>query len=243
MEIWGLVAIILVIIIILAILKFVFKMVKLVFWIVVILFIITSVMGIFTYKDALDMKENLENEPKLLFLNEGKSLIAGFSVEDFNDAPKFFRFSEIVEYQNYFKKQDYKKMIDESYKMFILDTKAFNLDNKEVDFIGGKVSKETLYLLLKSDDPIELYKSKTGVDAAIYGIEDPAEFKGNIFAVLFNDEFESKGQLFILIEYKKNNVIVYPETASFKMIKLMPTSFINNMFEKVKEKAVQTINN
>ncbi len=242
MEIWGLVAIILAIIIVLAILKFVFKMVKLVFWIIIILFVITSVMGIFTYRDALDMKENLETQPKILLLKENEDIITGFSVETFDEVSEYFDSSKIAAYQKNFRDKDYKEMLDENYKMFIFDTEAFHLDEKQVDFIGGKVSKQDLHSVIKSNDPIGMYKSTTGIDLKAYGIENPAEFKGNIFAVLFNDEFKSKGQLFILMEYKKNNIIVYPETASFKMIKLVPTSFIKNIFEKAKDKAVEKIN-
>ncbi len=242
MEIWGLVAIILAIIIILAILKFVFKMVKLVFWIAVILFIITSVMGIFTYRDALDIKENLETQPKIFLLKENENIITGFSLESFDEVSEYFDSTKISAYQKDFKDKNYKEMLGENYKMFIFDKDAFDLSEKQIDFIGGKVSKQELYSVLKSNKPIEAYSSVAGTDPRVYGIENPAEFKGNIFALLFNEEFKSKGQLFILMEYKKNNVIVYPETASFKLIKLVPTSFIKNIFEKAKEKAVEKIN-
>jgi energy-coupling factor transporter transmembrane protein EcfT len=243
MEIWGLVGIILAIIIILAILKFVFKMVKLVFWIVVIIFIITSVLGIFTYRDALDMKENLESQPKIYFLKQDETLVSGFSIGKLDEVPEFFDFSKIVEYQNNFKNKDYEDMLDENYKIFILDMETFDFNDENIEFIGGEVSKKTLQTVLNSDDPIEVYKSKTNINVRNYGIEDPGEFKGNIFATLFNEKSGSMGQLFIMIEYKKGNVIVYPETASFKMIKLLPTSFIKNVFEKAKDKAVEEINN
>jgi hypothetical protein len=96
--------------------------------------------------------------------------------------------------------------------------------------------------MLKSNDPITLYKSKTNVDPALYGIMDPVEFKAMVFAVLFSEAIEKKGTLFIFSEYKKKNIIVYPETAVFKFIKLIPTSFVNNMFEKVKDSAINKIN-
>ncbi|MBU4283840.1 MAG: hypothetical protein KJ968_01925 [Nanoarchaeota archaeon] len=236
------ITIIIFVVVSIVILKIVTKLIKAVLMILIIAFLITSIFGFFTYQDAVELKDNLETKPKLMLLQDNEKIVAGFVTTDFEEEPEFLTISQITEYQNSFKKQDYKKMLGNNYKMFIIKIKAFDFDDEELDFIGKKVSKNLLYSVLKSNDPISLYKGETGIDPALNGISDPVEFKAVVFAVLFSEAIEKKGTLFIFNEYKKKNIIVYPETAVFKFIKLIPTSFVKNMFEKAKDSAINKIN-
>ena len=224
----------------------IFKIVKTILKTILVVFILglllTSIFGFFTYKDTVKLKDNLETESKLILLQNNEKIIAGFITADFEKEPEFLTISQITEYQNSLKKQDYKKMLGDNYKIFIIDMKAFDFNDEELDFVGKNVSKNTLYSVLKSNDPIILYKSKTGVDPGLYSINDPVEFKSQAFAVLFSEAIEKQGQFFIFNEYKKKNVIIYPETAVFKFIKLIPTAFINNIFENAKDSAINKIN-
>jgi len=241
----GLSAIITIIIFIVAaiiIFKIVKTILKTIFIILILSFLLTAIFGFFTYNDAIKLKDNLEIESKLMLLQNNEKIIAGFVTTDFEKEPEFLTITQITEYQNSFKKQDYKKMLGDNYKMFIIDINAFDFDEEELDFVGKEVSKNFLHSVLKSNDPIALYKSKTGVDPALYSINDPVEFKSQAFAILFSEEIEKEGQFFIFNEYKKKNIIIYPETAVFKFIKLIPTSFIKNMFENAKDNAINKIN-
>ena len=241
----GLSAIITIIIFIVAaiiIFKIVKTILKTIFIILILSLLLTAIFGFFSYKDVIDLTENFESKSKLMFLGDDGKLITGFSMKGFEEEPEVLTINQITEYQNNFKKQDYKKMLGDNYKMFIFDMKAFDFNDDELDFVGKKVSKNVLYSVLESNDPIALYKSKTNIDPAAYDIIDPAKFKSQAFAVLLSEEIEKKGQLFIFSEYKKKNIMVYPETALFKFIKLMPTSFIQNIFEKAKNSTINKIN-
>lgn len=242
MDLSSIITIIIFIVVAIIIFKIVKTIIKTILIVLILSFLLTAIFGFFTYKDAVELKDNLETESKLMLLQDNEKIAAGFVTTDFEEEVEFLTISQITEYQNSFKKQDYKKMLGNNYKMFIIELKAFDFDDEELDFIGKKVSKNLLYSVLKSNDPITLYKSKTNVDPALYGISDHIEFKSQVFAVLFSDAIEKRGQFFIFSEYKEKNIIVYPETAVFKFIKLIPTSFIKNMFEKTKEKAISKIN-
>ncbi len=241
MDLSSIITIIIFIVAAIIIFKIVKTVLKTILIVLILSFLLTAIFGFFTYQDAVELKDNLETESKLMLLQDNEKIAAGFIVAEFEEKAEFFTISQITEYQNSFKKQDYKKMLGNDYKMFIIELKAFDFDDKELDFIGKKVSKNILYSVLKSNDPITLYKSKTNVDPALYGISDHIKFKSQIFAVLFNDAIEKKGQFFIFSEYKEKNIIVYPETTVFKFIKLIPTSFIKNMFEKTKDNAINKI--
>jgi len=241
----GLSAIITIIIFIVAaiiIFKIVKTILKTIFIILIFSLLLTAIFGFFSYKDIVELKDNLETESKLMLLQDNEKIAAGFVTADFEEEAEFLTINQITEYQNNFKKQDYKKMLGDNYKMFIFDMKAFDFNDEELDFVGKKVSKNVLYSVLESNDPIALYKSKTNIDPAAYDIIDPIKFKSQAFAVLLSEEIEKKGQLFIFSEYKKKNIMVYPETALFKFIKLMPTSFIQNIFEKAKNSTINKIN-
>lgn len=236
------ITIIIFVVVSIVILKIVTKLIKAILMILIIAFLITSIFGFFTYQDAVELKDNLETKPKLMLLQDNEKIIAGFVTADFEKEPEFLTISQITEYQNNFKKDDYKKMLGDNYKMFIIDLKAFDIVDEQVNFNGKKASKNSLYSMLKSNDPFSLYKSETGIDPALMGISDPVEFKANIFGILFSEAIDKRGTLFIFNEYKKKNVIIYPETAVFKFIKIIPTSFIKNLLEKAKDSAINKIN-
>ena len=242
MDLSSIITIIIFIVSAIVIFKIVKTILKTILIILILSFLLIAIFGFFTYQDAVELKDNLETKPKLMLLQDNENIIAGFVITDFKKEAEFLALSQITKYQNSFKKQDYKKMLGNNYKMFIIEIKAFDFDDEEFDFVGKKVSKNLLYSVLKSNNPIGLYKSETGMDPAIYGISDPVEFKSQVFALLFSEAIEKRGQFFIFNEYKEENIIVYPETAVFKFIKLIPTFFIKNMVEKAKDSAIDKIN-
>ena len=242
MDLSSIITIIIFIVATIIIFKIVKTILKTILIVLILSFLLTAIFGFFTYQDAVELKDNLETKPKLMLLQDNEKIVAGFVTTDFEEEPEFLTISQITEYQNSFKKQDYKKMLGNNYKMFIINLKAFDIIDEQLDFNGKKTSKNSLYSMLKSNDPFSLYKSETGIDPALMGISDPVEFKANIFGILFSEEIEKKGQFFIFSEYKEKNIIVYPETAVFRFIKLIPTSFIKNMFEKAKDSAINKIN-
>ncbi|OIO63784.1 hypothetical protein AUJ83_00680 [Candidatus Woesearchaeota archaeon CG1_02_33_12] len=242
MDTGLIITIIIFVVVSIVILKIVTKLIKAVLMILIIAFLITSIFGFFTYQDSVELKNNLENELNLVLLQDNEKIVAGFVATDFEEEAEFLRISQVAEYQNSFKKQDYKKMLGDNYKMFIIEIKAFDFDDEKVYFIGKRVSKNFLYSVLKSNDPINLYRIEIGINPSLDGISDPVEFKSQVFAVLFSEAIEKKGTFFIFSEYKKKNIIVYPETAVFKFIGLIPTAFVKKMFEEAKDSAINKIN-
>ena len=242
MDLSSIITIIIFIVAVIIIFKIVKTILKTILIILILSFLVTAIFGFFTYKDSVELNDNLENQPKLMLLQDNEKIIAGFVATDSEEEAEFLTISQVAEYQNNFKKKDYKKMLNNNQKMFIINLKAFDLVDEKVNFNGKELSKNFLYSVLKSNDPISLYKSETSMDSALNEISDPVEFKSNIFAFLFNEAIEKRGQLFIFSEYKKKNIIVYPETAVFKFIKLIPTAFVNKMFEEAKDSAVNKIN-
>jgi len=242
MDTGSIITIIIFIVAAIIIFKIVKTIVKTILIVLILGFLLTAIFGFFTYKDSVELKDNLEDQPKLMLLQDDEKIVAGFVATDFEEEAEFLTISQVAEYQNSFKKQDYKKMLNNNQKMFIINLKAFDLVDEELYFNGKKTSKSFLYSVLKSNDPINLYRIETGINPELNGISDPVEFKARVFAVLFSEAIEEKGTFFIFREYKKKNIIVYPETAVFKFIGLIPTAFVKKMFEEAKDSAINKIN-
>ena len=58
---------------------------------------------------------------------------------------------------------------------------------------------------------------------------------------IFGIEDSTKNALTFLKQYKRENLIIYPETALFKAVRIIPLAFVKDtaktLFEKTKEKA------
>jgi len=94
------------------------------------------------------------------------------------------------------------------------------------------------------DDEIDIEDETIARDESISVLKSDADTreKADLFeAILTGNILSSRNPLFFFSEFKKDNIVVYPETALFKTVKIIPVSFIKDvgkkMFEKTKEKA------
>jgi hypothetical protein len=96
-----------------------------------------------------------------------------------------------------------------------------NLDN-EIE-LEGKI--------IAQDDAVAMLKSKN----------TNAGEKAELFSTILADEIlSSKSPLFFFSEFKDDNIVIYPETALFKTIKIIPLSFIKDVAGKIFDKTKET---
>ena len=107
-----------------------------------------------------------------------------------------------------------------------------DLDN--IEFGGYILSNDFVFDLIQSKSPVDdyavYYIQEEGIPAAAIGnvkgqlrntFPSNTEFKGALFAALFNAETK-EDSLFLFKEYKEDNIIIYPETMLFRTIKKIP---------------------
>ena len=82
MDTGLIITIIIFVVVSIVILKIVTKLIKAVLMILIIAFLITSIFGFFTYQDAVELKNNLESQPKLMLLQNNEKIVAGFVATD-----------------------------------------------------------------------------------------------------------------------------------------------------------------
>lgn len=216
------------------------KTLKVMGWVFLFFTIFLVITGFFIYRDVMDLKKNFMNSSKLFLLEDEGKFLAGAQMYGFDlekDLPHMLTKEEIDELNNLVGNGGYKKVLGSHYKIIIVRLDAFNALSDEISIGNFKItSRENLFSLLRSDSPIEDFLGNNGElpEDAI----DDAAFKTVLFFGAFGVLVKEKGPFYILNEYKKGNVLVYPETFTFKTIRFLPVSTAEKIANQNKEKFI-----
>ena len=195
------------------------KLAKLMFIAGMIIFLVLGVNLLFIYQDFTDLRENFGTSEKKVILKDENKLLTGLIL---SGKTEMMTDEQISEYSTYLQNKEYEKILDDSYKLLVFD----------YDIISN------------IDDPIiidDKTLSKNQIDD-ILKFGNNAEEKAELFSILLADEIlNSKNPLFFFSEFKDENIIIYPETALFKTIKIIPLSFIKDVAGKMIDKTKDTV--
>jgi len=216
---------VLIIILLLAIGLIVFKVtksiLKAIFFAAAILTLIIVIFGGLLISDAVKFKENFPTQPSLYLLEEDNILIAGFSTIFKEGAePDYIAEDQLNSFQISYKKENFKEIIGDNYKVFLIKKEIFASLN-EIRTGDDALTIEEWSDLLESDTSDDVFKAS--------GVNDETEFKGLLFALGFMTILDEKGAFIIFEEYQEKNIKIYPETIFFKSIKLVPNSLTKKM--------------
>ncbi len=243
----GIFVTILITIIVLAFFYKVFKTILKYFLAVTLLIVIViGIVGYMTYRDIADLRENLMKEDNLFILQNNNQVLAGFSMniddlkdlKDFNDISlNYLTPNQILQYNVYYNKGQYKKMLGENYKIFFVNYDLFK-DISDISVSGESFENDFLLMVLESSNPINILKDefmRRGQKSSSIGanlISD--DLKAKIFLMLLIKKMEKeKSPLFLITELDTGKIKVYPETMTFKVLDYIPTSFIKNKFSSL----------
>lgn len=221
----SLILILIVVIILFIIFKTVLKaFFKLFFYTFLILFLASGVLGYLIYKDAMDFKDNFTISDNLLLLEDNGKILTGFVLHPGGE-PSILTSQQLNDFTNYYNSKQYGNMIGSNYKMFIIKMSAFKPEGT-VDYDGQQLDRKRLIDSLRSDNPANTYLQ--GVSgAAQNNIADDATLKASFFVILYTDDLGTD-PLNIIFKYKEGNIVIYPETIMFKIIKYMPLDIISS---------------
>lgn len=195
------------------------KLFKLMFYVGIIIFLLIAINTYFIYQDVMDFKENFGATEKKVLLVDDKEVLTGLLL---NEDTHSMTNQQLQDSSTYLKNKDYEKILGNSYKLMIFDFDIISGLNDEIELEDRAITKEYAVSILRSD-------ANTNEKADLFG------------DILTDNILSSKNPLFFFSEFKKGNIMIYPETALFKTVKIIPLSFIKdigkNMFEKTKEKA------
>jgi len=195
------------------------KLFKLIFYVGIIILLLMTGNAYFVYRDFMDLRENFGLSSKEVLLVDGSEVITGIILE--GDDFEALSNQQLNEISSQLKNKDYEGILGDNYKLMILDVDIVeDLDN-EVEVLGQAMPQQQIKKTFESGSSSE---------------------KATLFAALLSEEIiANKNPLFFFSQFKDGNIIIYPETALFKTVKLVPIGLFNNaassLFEKTKEKA------
>jgi len=191
-------AIILGIIVVVLLIKVIKGFIKIMFYGILILIIMTGVFSYFMYKDVNDLSTSLTSKKNLFLLRDNTTVFAGFSMQGLNLSNlQEVSQEQITAYNTLYMKQDYKHILESNYKLIIIDKKAFP--------VTGDFNPESIFEYLKSDKSFQLNTNLPSTKAIAFS-----------YLVIYSLK---KDPAFLVKEYKKGNVMIYPETFMFKVVK------------------------
>ena len=194
------------------------KLFKILFYVGIIIFLLLAANLFFIYQDFKDLKENFSVSEKKVILADDGRILTGLLLGEETD---FMTNSQLEDYSSYLKNSDYDKILGDSYKLMAFDAGIIS-DIDDVELGGITITADEALSILRSDAN--------------------QQEKASLFSVILADEIlSSKNPLFFFSEFKEGNIVIYPETALFKTIKIMPVDLFRDvaktLFSKTKEKA------
>lgn len=194
------------------------RLLKILFYAGIIIFLLMSANLYFIYQDFKDLRENFSVSEKKVILKDGDEILTGLLL---NEDTNLMSNRQLNEFSLNLKNNNYEKILGDSYKLMIFDVEIISNLDDEIEIENQIFTREQLVATLKSGNNNE---------------------KAALFSVILTDEIlSSRNPLFFFSEFKKGNIIIYPETALFKTVKIIPVPFIKDIgkkiFEKTKEKA------
>lgn len=174
--------------------------------------VVLAVAGGFVVIDALDLRNNFAAGGKLMLFSadNGTRITSGLLVKG-NESVQPLSGAEIKQFNAELGRRDYAAMKGNNFKLILLMEEPILASMPdELNLEGGNVNRETLLMQLRAA-----------------GTEQRAQLLSVLFAMQLG-----KNPLGIISGYRKGEIMIYPETAVFKVARILPES----LFRKVSEK-------
>ncbi|MBW3003872.1 hypothetical protein KY328_04255 [Candidatus Woesearchaeota archaeon] len=214
------------------------KIVKIMFAIGLIILVIILVLGFYVYSDSLDIKENIVTTDSL-FLLKNNNIETGFRAR-FSDKytkgePDIVSEEELAKINILYSENDLTAIKSDNYKIFIYNEGVFD-DIDNIEFSDWTLDKDFMLDTINSENPMEMLAAELKIPRTMLAeqLEDDNNVRGVLFMQLFNAKLEKDGPLYLITEFKKKNIVIYPETAVFKAAKIFPVKYFDRFLEKIR---------
>ncbi len=218
---------------------------------IVILVVAATVFGINIVSEISELGEKLPKAQNTVLLKDDSQLLAGFTGKLLNtDTPlSYLNKDQLAIYQNYYQQENLEKIKDNSFKVIIIDLSAFN-GSDTFDISGQTVKIKEIIEHIRNPDAYDgvlssLIQKQELPDTPQLrnllknnfkqvNVSTDADMRAYLSVLLLGASM-NKNQLFLIKGFKNNTIIVYPETLTFKVAKMVPESTLNAIIERVTE--------
>ena len=240
MALGTILTIIIYFLVIYAVFRAVKKIAKAFFYAGLITLLILLVTGFFVGKDIIGFRKNFTEEgSSLVLLEDDGNIITGYSMKP---SPKFLTAGQIGEYSDYLWNKDYDKILENKYKLMVIRLELVSdLETESISLGEVNLKKESMANILRSNEPYALFNKaiaedndllpETTFDARLK--EDNLMLKAALLGTIVDEQLIGpENALTFFRQYKKGNIIIYPKTALFKLVDLIPLDLIKSIVKK-----------
>lgn len=208
--------------------------------------IIFLVFAFLVYSDIKNLSDNFPRAKKLFLLHDNGAVLTGFSATSFDEAGiTVLSGEEISALNSRLKSNGYGAVLGNNYKLILFDIKSFEGEGT-IEFQGMQIPKRVYITALKADNPIDVFADYYVESSALEPNQrdvakqqaeaqlgtDTARIKTAMFTMLFTNAVEKQGADFFA-NLKNGNIVVYPETMFFSILKIVPTSLFENIGKNI----------
>ncbi|MBI2148345.1 hypothetical protein HYU23_01585 [Candidatus Woesearchaeota archaeon] len=208
-------------------------------WLNILILIIPLLGGILAL-DLMQFSEDFSNNPKYILL-EDNNLIFGLKL-NINNKDSGEQFStltskQLIEIENDIIQKNKDKVI------FVLKKEVFrNVNEIYIKDLKLTATKEDIFELLKSDDPIPILTDKLpkeltqglSQEALKQQFQNTDQIKTMAFLLLLEKTLEKEGPKYLIDELKNGNIKIYPERISINiLIKILPSDLISSYLPEI----------
>lgn len=237
--------------IVLAIIK---KTIKFFMYFGIAVVIISVVLGAMLFSDISKLSEKVQTENKLFLFEKNGSIDGGMILSDLSIGEMtYFNEEKIKEMNLLYSTKELDKVLGDNYKLIIIKQSALEKIGN-ITLNNESKPKEEVLNIINAEKPIEAFIVKMAeqddrkinalnteerkiADAELQkqiakatndfkaqmNITDDTQFRGMLYAIIASNIINDIPLL--LENYKNENIIIYKETMTFELIKLIPSSW------------------
>ncbi len=240
MDITILLSVVLIIALIFLIFKIVKVFIRALFLLVVLFIAVSLVYGLLVYNDALKIRD-LSSKQVTFIARFNNGVITGFTTIMKNESFKALRSEELQRIKGYLKNEDYGKVLGNTSRVFLFNEESLKDAPETYDFNDVKISKDEIITIIKSGDVVEsvanIVASKKNLNneekeffkKKLLENSSSDELRARLFALVISTAME-ENKLFLIEEFRKKNLIVYPKTPVFTVLSIIPENKISKLF-------------
>lgn len=177
--------------------KLIKNLVKTIITLFLIMVILSVIIGGIIFIDTRNFVKGIRNEENIFLLNDN-GFVSGFIMDNMNKTSSVSK-SDLIKFNNYYKNGNYTGILEDKHMFFVFELSSLaDKDNQNyVDFLKG----------IASDFEVE---------GDYDHIPNPKTIA--FIALVLNNLKDNP--LYLVNSYKSENITVYPEPISFKILKM-----------------------
>lgn len=221
----SIVFLIIVAILIYLILRFIKKVLSIVLSFIVLFILISSMFFFLVYTDYRDFKMGVSEKKSIILISDGPNYIGGGYVNI--TSTNILDTATYIEDIGLINKQKDKEILGDNYKLFVIDLNFYEQTLPEtVTYNDYNLKKNGILNTLRSQNPNQEFAAL--VNKPVESInKKPNELKLELALGSLDYLMKNKGKIIVIEGYKSKQIRVYPETMLFKLIKIVPSTYIN----------------